>query len=70
MSKKQSLRTWRRFRNLTQQELADEIGVSMMTISLYESGALEKASYKTIVALAKALDISLEQLEVKDNEGI
>ena len=35
------LREWRKFRNLTQQELADELGTSKSVISDMERGALQ-----------------------------
>lgn len=64
MSKKETLRTWRRFRNLTQKELAEKIGTSNVTISSYEKNGLNQASVETLIKIIEALEIDFDQLEV------
>lgn len=44
-------------KRLTQQELADKIGVSYTTISLYESGS-RKPSFKALNKLAKVFEVN------------
>ncbi len=65
MEKKQTLRTWRRFKDLSQQELADKIGVSNITISNYENDGIQNAKFSNIVAILRVLDINFNQLDVK-----
>lgn len=64
MSKKETLRTWRRFRNLTQKELAEKIGTSNVTISSYEKNGLNQARVETLIKIIEALEIDFDQLEV------
>ncbi|TCI93147.1 helix-turn-helix domain-containing protein [Tenacibaculum sp. M341] len=52
--------------NLTQEELAEKSGISVRTIQRIEAGANLKGH--TLNAIAKALDISKEQLTEKDIE--
>jgi transcriptional regulator with XRE-family HTH domain len=44
-------------RKMTQQELADEIGVSESTVSLYESDT-RKPSFKALSRIAKVFDVT------------
>lgn len=64
MGKKETLRTWRRFRNLTQKELAEKIGTSNVTISSYEKNGLNQASVETLIKIIEALEIDFDQLDV------
>ncbi|HEL1810828.1 TPA: helix-turn-helix domain-containing protein [Streptococcus suis] len=63
-----SLKTLRRFRNLTQEELSAETGITARTIQNYENNIsnLRKASYENLVALAKALDVSVDDIFLDD----
>ncbi len=54
------LEAWRRYRALTQRELASEAKVSRMTVIRAEAG--EPVSLPHVRALAAALGITLEQL--------
>lgn len=54
-------------RNLTQKQLQDLSGVSMVTIRKIEKGEVEKVTLSTYKKLAKALDISVEEL-IKEEE--
>ena len=47
---------------LTQQQLADKAGVNVTLISKLETGQRQRASYPSIVRLARALDLEPEQL--------
>ncbi len=49
-------------RNLTQKQLQDLSGVSMVTIRKIEKGEVEKVTLSTYKKLAKALDISVVEL--------
>lgn len=55
------LKVWRRYRGLTQSELASRIDVSKMTISGMEKGT-RSGSVKVWRALSEALDVSLDDL--------
>ncbi len=52
-----NLRGWRRARGLSQRALAERVGISTRTLSLYERGA-RYPDDKTLHALADALNIS------------
>lgn len=55
-------------KNLTQKELADEIGVSASAIGFWENGVNEpKANY--VLALAKVFDVSTDYLLGNENES-
>ena len=43
---------------MSQQELADKVGVNRSTISRYESGTYKKISYKMLGQIAEALDMT------------
>ena len=52
----QRLRQFRKAKNLTQQELADRLGVSNKSVSRWESGSYPDVG--TLVALARALGVT------------
>ena len=54
-------------RNLTQKQLKELSGVSMVTIGKIERGDVEKVTLVTYKKLAKALDIPVEEL-IKEEE--
>ena len=54
-------------RNLTQKQLKELSGVSMVTIGKIERGDVEKVTLVTYKKLAKALDIPVEKL-IKESE--
>ncbi len=47
---------------LTQQELADQIGVAQSLIGMLESGSRTSARLPTLLRLAAALDLTLDDL--------
>ncbi|HEL2318662.1 TPA: helix-turn-helix transcriptional regulator [Streptococcus suis] len=63
-----SLKTLRRFRNMTQEKLSAETGITARTIQNYESDIsnLRKASYENLVSLAKALNVSVDDIFLDD----
>lgn len=48
---------------MTQQELADRIGVNIGTISRYESGNIETIAYERRQQIASALDCTIDYLD-------
>lgn len=56
----QRLRQYRKDKGLTQQELADQLGVSNKTVSRWESGSYPDVA--TLVALARALGVTVDEL--------
>lgn len=58
---RKTLREWRAIRLLTQEELAQKIGVTFYTISNWELG-IKQPRYKNLRALAGALDVHPEQI--------
>lgn len=63
-----TLKTLRRFRGMTQEELAKSTGITSRTIMSYENDAekLRKASYDTIDKLANALSVSVDDIFLDD----
>lgn len=53
------LKQARALSNLSQQELADRIGINKMSISKYETGKMMPSS-STLIALSRALNVSLD----------
>ena len=49
-------------RNLTQEDLARESGVSRATISALENGVSRATTTKTLMNIARALGVSIEEL--------
>lgn len=63
--RKEEIRTLRLIRGLTQQELADRVGMSVVQLQLIESGVqkVEDVPLKTAIPLAKALGVSVETMK-------
>jgi len=55
-----NVRRWREWRGIKQEVLADQIGVSQATLSVYEKK--EKLEQEILEKIAKALDIPVEAL--------
>lgn len=56
------IREYREKKGFTQDELASRSGVGRVTISLIETGATKNVSSKTLLKLAKALDVKIDDL--------
>lgn len=63
-----SLKTLRRLRSMTQEELSVKTGITARTIQNYENNisSLRKASYENLVALAGALNVSIDDIFLDD----
>jgi len=57
----ENLKRERKLCGLTQQELADKIGIKQQQLSQWENNKFEP-TVSSIVALAKALDVSFDDL--------
>lgn len=57
-----NLRATRRQKDITQAQLADEVGIDVTTISDIERGKNQNPSWETVVRLARALDVPPEEL--------
>jgi DNA-binding XRE family transcriptional regulator len=55
------IRVWRDYRGLTQQQLANKVGISKPYLSQLESGK-RTGSTEVLSTLARALDLTLEDL--------
>jgi DNA-binding XRE family transcriptional regulator len=55
------VRVWREHRGLTQQQLAEAVGISVPYLSQLESGK-RRGSAEVLAAIAKALDLSLDDI--------
>ena len=53
---------------LSQQQLADRVGVNIGTISRYESGKIETVSHERLQQLAKALDCTIDYLHARTDD--
>ena len=58
---KNPIKVWREFRHLTQQQLADRVGISKPYLSQLETGK-RTGTTDVLAAIAKALYLSLEQV--------
>lgn len=56
----------REAKKMTQEELASKSGVSRGTICALESGKEKSTTSKTLLALAKALDVTIDSLFFDD----
>ena len=52
-------------RRLTQEQLADKLGVKPQQVQKWEAGAYQRASYASILKVAKVLGIDMEGTAVK-----
>jgi len=55
------VRVWREHRGLTQQQLAEAVGISVPYLSQIESGK-RRGSAEVLAAIAKALQLSLDDI--------
>ena len=55
------IKTWREYRNLTQNDLAEKTGISIPYLSQLEAGK-RKGSIQVISALAKAMNLTVDDL--------
>ncbi len=60
----------RLLKNLTQQQLADEVGVSLRTLINYEHGKRVPRTRENYVKLAEALGLDLNYLLTEDEEFV
>lgn len=60
------LRTLRRAADLTQVELAEEIGMTSEYISMLERGALKNPSVKALAKIAKVLEVGIDEFFHED----
>lgn len=58
-----TIKNWRQVRGMTQQEVADKLGVSNKTIVHWEKDTTNLSNV-TIYALAKLYDIELDHIKV------
>ena len=61
------IKVWREFRNLTQQQLSDRVGISKPYLSQLETGK-RTGTTEVLAAIAKSLDVSLEQVAATEKE--
>ena len=55
------LRRWRRFRDLTQQDLADKLELTSVTISNFERGNTGP-NFTTLEKITRILDVEIREL--------
>lgn len=65
----QKIREYRKLRSFTQEELAEEIGISSTHMSHIETGST-KLSLPVIVDLSKALQVTIDSIIQIDNKNI
>jgi len=58
---KNPIKVWREFRHLTQQQVAEAVGISKPYLSQIETGK-RRGTTEVITAIAKALDVSVDEL--------
>ena len=59
------IKKWRKVRKLTQEELADRLGISQPTLSRLESGQL-RMTMSQLSKFSKELQVSMDDLLSKD----
>jgi transcriptional regulator with XRE-family HTH domain len=63
----QNIKRYRLFSGLDQEILAKRVGMSAQAISKIERG-IENVAINNLIAIAKALDVTLEELVCQDKE--
>lgn len=58
---KNPIRVWREYRGLTQQQLAEKVGISKPYLSQLESGK-RSGTTDVLMSIAQALNVGLEEL--------
>ena len=58
----ENLKKLRKLRNLSQEELARKAGITYSTLIKLESGANKNPTIKTLQQLARALEVTLDEL--------
>ena len=56
------LKEVRKAKKMTQEELAEKSGISRGTIVAIENGSARTTTIKTLLQLAKALDVTIDQI--------
>ena len=64
---KNPVKVWREYRGLTQQQLANLVGISKPYLSQIETGK-RRGTTDVLSSITKALDVSLEQVAVTEKE--
>ncbi len=59
------IREYRKDSNLTQQELANQVGITRQTLSKLEKGEIPKISLATFIKILDTLNLELEITEKK-----
>ncbi len=62
------IRVWREYRGLTQQQVAEVVGISNPYLSQLESGQ-RKGSAEVLAGVARALNVSLDDLVMSEAEA-
>ncbi|HEX9679749.1 MAG TPA: helix-turn-helix transcriptional regulator, partial [Candidatus Saccharimonadales bacterium] len=57
-----AIKSAREAAKLTQDDLSDRAGLAYSTLAKIEQGAIKNPSFSTILALSRALNLSIEQL--------
>jgi len=60
-----TIKEYRKNKNLTQEELATEVGITRQTLSKLEKGEIPKISLATFIKILDALNLELEITEQK-----
>lgn len=63
MPEQLTIKNWRQIRGMTQQEVADKLGISSKTVIHWEKDTTDLSNV-TIYALAKLYDVELDQIKV------
>lgn len=61
------IKEMREAKSMTQEELAEKSGISRVTISGLENGTERNTMSKTLIKIAKALDVTIDQLFCTEN---
>jgi transcriptional regulator with XRE-family HTH domain len=64
----QKIKQLRKDKSLTQERLAIQANVSYTTLTKVENGAIKNPSFEIVASLAKALEISLDDLTVNKHD--
>lgn len=57
-----NIKRFRKEMNLSQEQLAQKAGITFSTLAKLESGINQNPTVKTLQQIAKALDVSLDEL--------
>lgn len=64
----QKIKQLRKEKGLTQEQLAIQANISYTTLTKMENGAIKNPSFENVAAIAKVLEVSLDDLTINKHD--